>query len=431
MTNAITWAYQEDEDHLGSPVKKAIFDMPNIWDEKTDPHPNTKLADSFMDFGKKYISIDPTGRTGYTANEDTFNTTKETNFNFKVPDTTQPVETPRQSTNNLTWIKPDSNITKALDAINESNTLSGTATGDFTSAIGGQYLKRGNHSIYEEPNRAESTSSGDLIGTAAKALGRAIIDSGGDAAQHDSPTDYNLHYSQNPKTYREEVGEALNNAGNAWMRTDTEKHRKNIETYGNDVSLGVGKNTNSIKGITVKAAVVFNEALTVGADKYENRETLAHEIRRNRFEWEDRNAKMMTPKDIRTDTSENYANDMFKYLYQTGVSQHFVNLALVRAYRGAPFMMQDAVNILDASFDIWADNIVEKGDYSYLNALNESIEKNHSSTNDVLINSLAKFMGGVNGDALMFLWSSMKENEKQQMIKELKQKQNAKHSHAP
>ena len=111
--------------------------MPNIWDEKTDPHPNTKLSDSFMDFGQKYLSnlnINPTGKTGYTANEDTFNTAKETNFNFKVPDATKPIETPHQSTNNLTWIKPDSNITKALDAIHESNTLAGTATGDFTSA---------------------------------------------------------------------------------------------------------------------------------------------------------------------------------------------------------------------------------------------------------------------------------------------------------
>ena len=72
---------------------------------------------------------------------------------------------------------------------------------------------------------------------------------------------------------------------------------------------------------------------------------VAHEVRCNRREWEDIRSKMMIPKDIRTDTAEHYANDMEDYLSQTLIGTHFVNLAKVRAYRGAPFMMSNAVHV--------------------------------------------------------------------------------------
>ena len=89
-------------------------------------------------------------------------------------------------------------------------------------------------------------------------------------------------------------------------------------------------------------------------------------------------------------------------------------------------MMSNAVDMLDKSFDTWADNIIEKGDHSYLNALMKTIREDHPTTDDVLINLIAKFMGGNNGDAVLFLWDSMKEADRHEMMKQVKERQKTK-----
>lgn len=82
-------------------------------------------------------------------------------------------------------------------------------------AIGGQYLKRGIHNIHEQPNRAETTFTADLLRETAQGTGNMMMNAGSDRAAHDSDTGFNLHYSQNPADYREQVGKILNDSGNA------------------------------------------------------------------------------------------------------------------------------------------------------------------------------------------------------------------------
>ena|GEM_PF-5903399 len=207
--------------------------------------------------------------------------------------------------------------------------------------------------------------------------------------------------------------------------TDDQNNRRHIEKNAENVEMAFNKLRSGAFHTTYKVAMGINNLVTIGTDRYKNNETLAGELLHHQKEWNDAKSKMMTPQDIRTDTAEHYASDMEDYLMQTALSQHFVNLAKVRAYRGAPFMMQDGVEILDASFNVWASNILEKGDHSYLNAFEQAIMENHPSSDDILVNMIAKFMGGVNGDALVFFWNSMKDNEKQQMMKEVKERQKA------
>ncbi|NLC23046.1 MAG: hypothetical protein GX776_01015 [Oxalobacter sp.] len=248
MTAGITWGHQEDDDYLGDSAKIAAFDMPNLWDPDNDPHPNTKVMNTLMDFGKRYINSDPTGGTGFTptvlkpAQHDSGTyapPSQQTNnqgllantekpaispspaikyASVKVPDMSKPTVTPYSSASSTSPFS--ANLTKTLGSIDEADTMAGSATGDLLGAIGGQYLKRGNHDVFEMPNRAEATFTGDLLGMTAKATGRAIINSGGDVAQHDSQTDYNLHHSQNPEAYRQQVSKTLNDAGDAWMPYD-------------------------------------------------------------------------------------------------------------------------------------------------------------------------------------------------------------------
>ena len=82
--------------------------------------------------------------------------------------------------------------------------------------------------------------------------------------------------------------------------------------------------------------------------------------------------------------------------------------------------------MFDKSFDVWADNIIEKGNHSYLNTLRDTIINDHPDTNDVLVNLIARFTGGVNGDAIIFFWDTLKETEKHEMMKQVKERQKAK-----
>lgn len=204
------------------------------------------------------------------------------------------------------------------------------------------------------------------------------------------------------------------------------EHRSNIERNAQNVEKSGREFSNRVAHATSRGLMVLHEVVGEGTEKYKQREVMAHEVRRNRLDWEDSKRQIMTGNEVRTDTPENYANDMEGYLMQTALGTHFVNLVKTRIYRGAPFMLQDGIEILDSSIDIWADNIIEKGDHNYLNALQQSIENNHPSSDDVLVNLVAQFMGGVNGDALIFFWSSMKAEDKHRMMKEVKARQKAK-----
>ena len=62
MSN-LNWGHHDDDDrdYLGTPSDKAFFDMQDNWDAKTYPHPNTRVTNAMLDYGKKYANYDPLG----------------------------------------------------------------------------------------------------------------------------------------------------------------------------------------------------------------------------------------------------------------------------------------------------------------------------------------------------------------------------------
>ncbi len=450
------WGPHEDEDYLGNPAKIAMFDMPEHWDPVDDPHPNTKIASSFMDFGKKYISdfnSDPTGGTGFAAIPDAYKTGQEVTQNSGyIPASQQannqgllanvakpesqttmakvsysaPVMpkaiTAQHTASGNTLPKTDSAFTRSLDSIAQAKLNEGSATPEFLKATTQGYLQ-GRHDVVPAREKAESTATADFLRTMGQATGNTMMRTGSDKAAHDSGTNYNLHYSQDPTGYSDWVKQSWDDAGTASITTDSNQAKHIIDTYGDDAALGAELIDTRLENITNKTAMLINEGTTIGADRYKNRQILAQENVNNKHKWNDINFKMMTTQDIRRDTPENFANDMFKYMYQTGLSRHFINLAMVRAYRGAPFMTKNGVDIIDASLDIWSEDILRNPDARYRDALNKAVKENTPKANDMLISLLAQYFDGPTGDALQFFWDTSTQEQKNQMMKEVYKQQ--------
>lgn len=436
MSSGINWGKHEDADRdfLGTPADRALFDEPHHWDPVDHPHPNRKLMNNMADFGKKYINYDAT--PAKTETTDTYNSqrmfsntppkatesvTQAGTYSYKVPEVKN-MPAYKAPDYSVPVTKPDS-FTQALDSVNAVHANTATATPDFLKAATRGYLKHGQHDNAAQSQKKESTATADFLRETVQGTGNMMMNSGSDKAAHDSETNFNLHFSQNPEEYAQWINKGWKDSGNAAIRTDTEQDRHLIDTYGDDTAIGGEYFMNGLENGTLKTAMLVNQTTFDEAEKYKRREVIAKEMVENNRKWNDINSRMMTAKDIRRNTPENTANDTFKYLYQTGLSRHFVNLAMLRAYRGTPFMMDKGVDILDASMDIYADNIHRKGDHNYINALKQSINENHPTKNDVLISAIAYSMGGPTGDALQFFWDTSTQAQKNQMMKEVYKRQ--------
>lgn len=451
------WGPRVDDDFLANPAKIAMFDMPEHWDAKTDPHPNTTLANRFADFGTKYFNIDPTGGTGFAAIPETYTPGKDVPRNSDYTPPSQKVNnqgllsnvstlesqrtmadvsntssiSPKiapvsKKTTSTTWPQTGSSLASSLDSIAEGNLQQGSPfTTDVLKATTQGYLQ-GRHDVGPDTDKAASTFMGDLAYPQLRKLGKTMVEHGTDVAAHDSDTNYNLHYSQNPVGYSDWVTKSMGDSLESWTTTDDEYHRRNIEKNADNAAKAFKKGKSGLAHTTSKVALGLNGLLTDAEDKMPTAVEVAHEVRRNRWERENAMGDMMTHRDIRTDTAEHLASDTEEYLSQTLIGTHFVNLAKVYAYRGKPFMMSNAVDMFDKSFDVWADNIIEKGDHSYLNALMQTIRDDHPSTNDILVNLISNMIGGSGGDSVLFLWDSMKDADKNEMMKQVKERQKGK-----